>query len=442
MKQLFSKQLIPVWVLVFVFCLVIGIGGFFLGGNLTALTAVQEQPATPTSTQAATPTTAAPTPTEPVTQAPQVQTAKLVSCGDLMCEYPLNVACFDYETQTFDFAPCFTYVKDLLSSGDFTAANLECVLDGSTQPVESYNDFGYIRLLAPDDFLTASVNAGFDLLTTANNHANDAGLAGMQRTLRALENHGIAYTGTRADEEAPPYVIKDVNGIRFGFIAYTYEGETVQTSLNGNDLEYGSEPLFNYFNETDPGEEFYNEMEARVQACRGEGADAVVVYIHWGIEFTYEASEYQVAIAQALADMDVDLIVGCHPHVVQPMAVYTSSTSGKKVPVMYSLGSIMSSMGEDDAYVNCEDGVVLFTHFTKDEQGTRLTTVGAVPIWICNYTQGDQEYFRAMPVTAEMDESQYCLADAENGVERAEASFARTMGIIGDGYRELRTLFP
>lgn len=435
MKHLFDRKMLPVWVFVVVACLAVGVGAYFLGGMAGG---TAEEPTQSADLPVMQPVTDA---TEPVTQAPQVLTAEIVNCGDLMCEYPLVNACFDYDTQVFDFAPCFTYVKGLLSSGDLTAANLECVLDGSEEPIDSYNDIGYVRLLAPDAFLDASVHAGFDLLTTANNHANDGGFEGMTRTLQVLDERGILHTGTRSSEEEKPYIIKDVNGIRFGFIAYTYEGDTEETSLNGNYLDYGTEELYNIFNEEEPGEDFFNEMNQRVQAARNDGAEAVVVYIHWGVEFEYEASAEQDLIAQALADMDVDLIVGCHPHVVQPMAVYTSNTSGKKVPCAYSLGSIMSSMGEDDAYVNCEDGVVMMTKFVKDEQGTRLSQVGVVPVWICNYEEDGVEYFRAMPVKAEMEEDKYCLASAENGVQRAQDSFFRTMDIIADGYQEIRSVF-
>ncbi len=433
MKELFSRKMLPIWAVLLVVCIGIGVGGFFLIDKV--FVSDDAQPADLPVTQ---PTL----PVETTAAQPQVFTASLVNCGDLMCEYPLSNACYDYESGTFDFNPCFTYVKSILESGDIAAANLECVLDGSEYPMDEYNEIGYVRLLAPDALLDAAANAGFDLLTTANNHANDAGLDGMLRTLEMLDSKGISHTGTRSSEDEKPYVIKEANGIRFGFIAYTYEGETEEKSLNGNYLDYGSEALYHSFNETDPGEEFYEEMAARVQAARDDGADAIVVYIHWGIEFTYEESPEQVAIAQALADMDVDLIIGCHPHVVQPMDVFTSSTSGKKVPCAYSLGSIISPMGEDEAYVNCEDGVILTADFTKDENGTRLTGVRIVPIWICNYETDGQEFFRAMPVKAEMAEDAFCLADAENGVERAEASYARTGEIVGIGYNKIRKAFP
>ncbi len=266
----------------------------------------------------------------------------------------------------YDFKPTFSLVAPYLSAADYTVCNLETRMAG-----RGYGYTSYPRFNSPAELTDALVLAGVDLCATANNHSMDKGWAGLVGTLDRLDEAGIAHVGTyrTPEEQATPFVV-DIQGIKVAFINYT-------NLLNDNlpDKEY----WLNYL--SDPA-----KAGAEAKAAREAGAEVVIAILHWGKEFMTEPSGLQKAWALGsesypglLAD-GVDVILGAHPHVVQPaVRVRQETPSGAKdAYVAYSMGNFLSDMQEPHA----DNGVIVYVHIKKTGQQVEVTGLSYMGVFI------------------------------------------------------------
>ena len=166
---------------------------------------------------------------------------------------------------------------------------------------------------------------------------------------------GFDVIGTRSDEEQKKYLIKDIKGIKVGFINYGYETirQNGKKALNGVVLDESVAPLVNSF-DYDNKQAFYDEVEEILTSMKNEGAEFFVVYIHWGNEYRTKQNSHQEEIAQNLCELGIDVIIGAHPHVLQPADVITSEDTGKKTLCFYSLGNFISNQRIE--YMNLKTG--------------------------------------------------------------------------------------
>ncbi len=358
----------------------------------------------------------------------------LMSTGDLLMHDPILEGAFHEETDTYDFSSIFTHIASYVKQADAAVANLEVALAGN----EKYPYRGYPRFNCPDEIVDAAKDAGFSLLLTANNHTNDEGLYGIRRTMAALDERGMRFTGTRESEEEKRYDILPVGGIPVGILNYTYgsQREDGSPALNIT-LEEEAVPLVNFFqyNRLDA---FYEEVEKQIAAMREDGARAVVFYIHWGTEYRLEPNKQQRAIAQKLCDLGVDVIIGGHPHVVQPIEILTSSATGKQTVCLYSMGNAVSNQRIYRSALksgHTEDGVLFSVTFSAFGDGTvKLTAIDVLPTWVHWYKQEGKDVFQIIPLDAERDwTGQFDLDKTETGLQDARASYDRTMALVGEG---------
>ena len=204
-------------------------------------------------------TTTEPTKTEPPTTqspAPEVtSTVTIRSAGDVLIHIPVyqNAKKSD---GTYDFSHIFTYSEDIISSCDYFIANLETTLGGTDG--RSYS--GFPRFNSPDSIVDALKGAGVDCLLTANNHTYDTNGAGVLRTISKIEEAELDYTGTRKNDDGEKYLVKNIDGIKFGFACYTYETPTAEgrKALNGLIVDEQTASLINSFKPDNP-ESFYRE---------------------------------------------------------------------------------------------------------------------------------------------------------------------------------------
>ena len=430
---------------------------------LTAFCACQDLLAagveTPTPTAARTPDpTPSPTPIpttlaeETPTPTPAPTRITVMAVGDLMCLGAQLSAAYSGGEYSFDYA--FAEVKDTLSSADLTIGNLETLIaeghpytsissgdddeepsaspetSESTEPSETtggsddggevgfipgdtFADIGWQstqttqrqpllaspRINGPETYLSAVVGAGFDVLTTANNHINDYGTDGIQKTMDQLDAYGMQHTGAYASEEDKVPLIVDVQGIKIGIIAYT---DFVNRS--------GNSDLIDTYNA--------DAVAADIAAAKEAGADFTIVYMHWGTENTHTVTRRQRSIAQHLADSGADLILGAHPHCTQEFELL--ETESGTVPVIYSLGNFVSSMA--GRTIN-RDGVILKFVLEKDNV-TGETTLGPlsyIPTY-CTKTSGGS--FAVLPADeASIVDSPYASA--------LQKSRERTIDVLG-----------
>ena len=349
----------------------------------TQAPAIQETVAIPTvpPTEATVPETTVPKEPEHV-----VSTATILSIGDLLMHGQL-ITDAQQADGSYDFNYIFPYITPYVTAADYAAANLEVTLAGPSRPYQGYPMFN-----SPDAIVDAAKNAGFDMLLTANNHMYDSGEDGFLRTVRTIREKGLTALGTREEAEEPAYTVQDINGIKVGMVCYTYEQRpenyrSDRVYLNKNILSATCSALVNSFvgTELDP---FYTEIGGILEQMRNDGAEATVMFIHWGVEYQLTQNAEQQQIAQKLCDLGFDVIVGGHPHVVQPVELLESTVDPEHRTVcLYSMGNAVSNQRQGEltsiTTAHTEDGAMFSMTFSKYSDGTvYLEDVALIPTWV------------------------------------------------------------
>lgn len=224
---------------------------------------------------------------------------------------------------SYSFDRMYERVSDEISSADIAYLNQETICGGTQLGLQSYPTFN-----SPYEILDSVAAVGFDWISTSSNHSMDVGEEGILSQLSHLEElPQLIQTGTNASaDEAKEYKVIEKNGVKIGLLSYTY-------GLNGFALPDGKEYLVNLIDE----DRIREDMKELNQI-----SDVQVVSMHWGVEYQFEENEEQRALAQLLSDEGADVIIGTHPHVLQPMEVLKGE-EGNETLVMYSLGNFVSA---------------------------------------------------------------------------------------------------
>ena len=275
-------------------------------------------------------------------------TLRLLFVGDLMQHQGQIDAA--RTARGYDYSACFAYVKEVISQADFAVANLEVTLGG--KPYRGYPAFS-----APDEYLTAIHDAGFNVLLTANNHCLDRGRKGLERTLRLIDSLHIPAAGTYTDIEdrRTRYpLLLEKKGFRIALLNYTY---------GTNGIPVPSPAVVNLIDTT--------VIAQDIEKARQLHPDVLLACMHWGVEYQSLPGKEQQKLAQWLFAKGVDHIIGAHPHVVQPIEVHTDSLTRQKRLVAYSLGNFISNMSAR----RTDGGLMLQMEFVKngaEEERTSL----------------------------------------------------------------------
>lgn len=386
-----------------------------------------------------------PTETVPPTTLPEpehvVSTATIASTGDLLMHKPVIDTCRQKDG-TYNFESVFRYLTEYSSAADYAVANLETTLYGTGKPYAGFPNFN-----CPDEIIDGAKEAGFDMLLNANNHSYDTGSDGMHRTISIIKDRGLDYTGIADTEEEVRYLIKDINDIKIGMICYTYETNTSteKVALNGLPVTQADAPLVNAFDYNNL-DIFYNELAGHLESMEAEGAEATILYIHWGVEYLTYANDQQKAIAQKLCDMGIDVIVGGHPHVIQPVELLTSTTDeNHKTVCLYSMGNAVSNqrLGNIKAVstAHTEDGLLFSVTFEKYSDGTvYLQGVDLLPCWVYRRTDNTGNEYNILPLDMEKSGEWETMFNFPTYVaNNAQRSYERTMKIVGEGMTAAQT---
>jgi len=242
-----------------------------------------------------------------------------------------------------DFRPMLGDLRPLVSSADLAICHLETPLAPAGGPYSSYPVFS-----VPPEIVPAIQWAGYDACTTVSNHSLDAGFDGIVRTLRDFDRAGLEHAGTVTTKRASRQpLLLDVQGVKVGLVAATYGTNGIPLPAD----EPWSVPIIDV-----------NKIEAMAHRAREEGADVVLVGLHWGDEYVHEPSSYQVDIAEQLSrDKDISLIYGEHAHVVQPITKVNGTW------VVYGLGNAAAAQSTDVEGVY--DGLAVRVTFSGDPGG-------------------------------------------------------------------------
>ena len=393
-----------------------------------------------------------PSPTDgtevPTEEAPQlVSTATVLSTGDILMHGKV-INSGKQDDGSYNFDSIFQYVKSYAQAADFSVANLETTLCGTDN---GYAYAGNPKFNCPDAIVDSLKGAGFDMLLTANNHADDTSLVGYKRTLNVVREKGLDTLGTYLSADEQKWTIEEVNGIKIGMVCYTYSDGFSQNGyplLNYN--EVGENGILNYFT-YDKLSEFYTQLQGYLDEMKAAGAEATVVYLHWGEEYKWKTGEgpnaNQTAMAQKLCDMGVDVIVGGHPHVVQPVDLLTSGTDAEhKTIVLYSMGNAVSNqrkeeMQQSEPTGHTEDGVLFCVTFAKYSDGSVFVdSAELIPTWVNMHANSGATEYNILPLeesTAAQWQAQFGLTDTQ--LANAKASFDRTQALTLTGMEKVQS---
>ena len=364
--------------------------------------------------------------------------ATISAVGDvLMHDSVLNSG---YSGGEYSFDSIFSYFMDYVNRSDYAVANLETTLAGSDN---GYSYKGYPNFNCPDTILPALKNSGFDMILTANNHSYDTKSVGFRRTAKTVTTYGLDRLGTKETADEPDYVLRQINGINIGMMCYTYEtgGVAEEVHLNGKELAAWDAPLVNSFDYSHM-DLFYTEIRENMAALQEQGADAVILFIHWGTEYQTKQNKTQSSIAQKLCDLGIDVIVGGHPHVVQPVDLLTSTTDeNHKTVCIYSLGNFISNQRRNLMRLDTghtEDGIMFSITFAKYSDGTVIMEKADIlPFWVDMQKIGDRKIYHVLPLDTQIEDwqTQFSLSDAT--LQDAKNSYKRTTDIVGAGLEKV-----
>ncbi len=363
-----------------------------------------------------------------------VSTAKIGSAGDILIHKPILQNAYISSEKTYNFDNVFSYINPVIKKYDYFVANLELSCGGSERGYSTYPLFNI-----PDTIVDAAKKAGIDCLLTSNNHCYDSSEAGVLRTQEVIKKAGVDYTGTVTSSEQDNYLVKEINGIKFGFVCYTFETDSeTGTAINGIKITDTAASLINTFHYSTL-DKFYTKLGSQLNSMKNKGADVLVVYIHWGDEYQLKQNSRQTEISQKLADMGVDVIVGGHPHVVQPVDLITSTDGAHKTVCVYSLGNFISNqrralMSLKDGHT--EDGMIFEMSFSKYSDGSvKFDSVGVIPTWVHLFASGGRNVYRITPLAKGFSDKaeEIGLKNSSNGLSLAEDSYDRTMALVSEG---------
>ena len=297
----------------------------------------------------------------------------LLFLGDIMQHDSQIQSAHDALTGSYNYEPCFRFVKKYFMDADLTIGNLELTLGG--KPYKGYPQFS-----APDALAAALKNAGVNVLVTANNHSVDRRKKGLERTIRVLDSLEILHTGTFRDtvERLNDYpLLISKNGITLALLNYTY---------GTNGIPVTKPNVVNLIDTAVIRKDLYQ--------ARQRNPDLTIVFMHWGNEYQNQPSKEQKKLAEFCLQRGANLVIGAHPHVLQPM----EWRKDQQQVVIYSLGNFIS--GQRDRY---RDGAAIVkvelskVYYSDSVTVTSITDVGYVLHWVYK-TPGTKPAFYVLPV--------------------------------------------
>ena len=280
----------------------------------------------------------------------------------------------------YDFTDSFAVIKDIVGKSDLSVVNLETTIAKDTSDMSGYPEFA-----THENVIKALKDTGFDVVSTANNHAYDRRLKGIDHTIDTIEKYGLKRTGTFKENESTNPLIVDVKGIKVGFFSYS-------EMLNGYE-----KLMFNSGRDTAVNLIDMDKIKKDVDYLKKNHADVIMCYMHWGEEYSDYPNSYQKNTFKKLSDMGVDLVIGSHPHTIQKSEVIENN--GKKSYCVYSLGNLVSDQRESygQSY-GVEIGVYSDIKIEKIGDKTTVKSFENKPYYVDKYTDSVTTRYVVVPV--------------------------------------------
>lgn len=300
---------------------------------------------------------------------PQEYHISLLFAGDLM-QHTAQINAALQPDGSYDYNECFERMHDEIERANVAIANFETTLSG--HPYKGYPCFR-----APDAFLQAVKDAGFDILLTANNHCLDGGKAGLERTIRIMDSLQVSHLGTYVTSEERdstyPFLLER-NGFRIVLLNFTY---------GTNGIRVKEPNIVNGIDTTQISQDLKKALQL--------SPDVIIALPHWGLEHMTSPSTKQKQLAKWLFDHGVDHIIGGHPHAPQPIEL----SPDKHHLIAWSLGNYIDHMIRYSA----NTGYMIRMEFTKRNDSTQLTDWRCLPYWVSHPSDNNYSHnFRVMPL--------------------------------------------
>ncbi|WP_246834121.1 CapA family protein [Leptospira bourretii] len=280
--------------------------------------------------------------------------------GDLMCHNSQISSYYLSKTKEYDSSSSFEFVSNSLQDADLTLGNLETTI--ANDP----NEFtGYPRFGSPIGYLTGIKNAGFDILSTANNHSADKGAFGIDYTIDSVNQMGMVPIGTfksHSDYLNRKDFFIEVNGIKIAIYNYTY-------STNG--IPVKNDRIVRLLSE--------KQIREDVSFAKENGIHFVILWYHYGTEYEEKPDKSQTKWVQIGFEAGADIIIGGHPHVVQRIDHFQEEKNGEDRLVAYSLGNFLSAQNRE----NTDGGIILsFSLEINSQKEKQIKNVSTEPVWV------------------------------------------------------------
>ena len=305
---------------------------------------------------------------------------KMSVIGDIMCHDTQYKDAYVNATDSYDFSYVFSDIQKYIQVADIAVGNLETTFAGKDRGYSNYPTFN-----TPEQLAYNLKTLGIDLLSTANNHSLDKSYKGIVSTLDFLDDAGIAHTGTyRTAEEQNQITIQNVNGITMAFLSFTY-------GTNGIPVPSGKEYCVNLIDE--------DLILSQINLAKEQNPDMICVFMHWGVEYQTKQNKEQEKLADLLFKNGVDVILGGHPHVLQPMEkreITLDDGTTKDGFIVYSLGNFISAQNK----LPRQSSAILNIGITKNGVTGKISidTVDYVPVYMYRAPAGRLQRFKLLDI--------------------------------------------
>lgn len=300
--------------------------------------------------------------------------------GDIMCHDSQYKDAYVKESDTYDFSYVFSDIQKHIQTADIAVGNLETTFAGKERGYSNYPTFN-----TPEQLAYNLKTLGIDVLSTANNHSLDKGYKGIVSTLDFLDNAGIAHTGTyRTEEEQNQILVQNVQGITIAFLSFTY-------GTNGIPVPSGKDYCVNLIDE--------DLILKQINLAKEQNPDMICVFMHWGVEYQTKQNKTQENLADLLFKNGVDVILGGHPHVLQPMEkreITLEDGTTKDGFIIYSLGNFISGQNK----LPRQSSAILDLGITKNGETGKISIdeVTYTPIYMYRGPAGKLQRYKVLDI--------------------------------------------
>jgi hypothetical protein len=342
-------------------------------------------------------------PTPQIIEVGEVKNITIASVGDIMM-HEAQIKSGSLGNGNYDYSLMFKSIKPYIEKADFAIGNLETTLAGNEKKYTGYPMFNAPEILAKN-----IKDAGFDMVTTANNHSLDRKFYGVVKTIENLDKEGLLHIGTyKTKEDSEAIFVEDIKGVKVAFLVYTYgtNGMVIPEKFAVNLIDR-------------------SRIFEDIKKAKAMNVDMIITSMHFGNEYQTTQNKTQEDLVNFLFQNGVDAVLGSHPHVLQPVEMKKiKDVYGveKERFVIYSQGNIVANM--PDRYKN--SGVIINFNIKKDKNGTTIDKVEYIPTMVDSYYNANAKKttFEILPILSQGDYSSH----QKNTV--IKQSFTDSIGIL------------